>query len=341
MRWPIVAAAMACLPLMAFAQQPLVLSGEHEGFTRIVAPLATGQDWSVKQQGRSVTLSVTGAENGFDTSRVFDLIPRNRVRQIAPGLGQLEIQLGCDCRIAPFVFDDRFVVLDIADPGVSRPVAFVPVTTPPEEGTPQAEAPASIEPIRLPIASSSSARLLQESLEPLALPDLVRQPLDQQEQETLNQVQEQLARELGLATTRGLLSLKPGASLRGVVPDPPEEQLDPEPAEPEISAAAVATPNNMRVTSSMDLPGLSARPKEPQSLSGFSCPPNADVDIATWADDRPFDQQMGQARQDLYQEFDRLDAATAVNLARLYLHFGFGAEAYQILTLSPDVSQSR
>ncbi|MGB3314481.1 MAG: hypothetical protein WBB85_08705, partial [Albidovulum sp.] len=58
------------------------------------------------------------------------------------------------------------------------------------------------------------------------------------------------------------------------------------------------------------------------------------IAVERWGDDRPFAMQVSALRVELVEEFDRIDPATALKLARTYLHFGFGAEAAHIIDLA-------
>lgn len=361
-------------PLAVTAQQATVLSGEHNGFTRLVAPIPNGGRWTISQIGREVSFIVPEFDRGFDISEVYRLIPRDRVQDITPQPDGFVLSLGCDCRVAPFVSQDRFVVLDITSPGVPGSVPFVEKENPIELSSNETNNTArqglnsavpieidqsiarltdvaSERPNLLGITANDSPRvdlpLLTSQrpgvIQPLDLPALARAPLPENEQDVLEEVQERLVRELGSAATQGILNPIPGVSLPSLKRPQidlstitlPEEEPTPQPM-PEAIAGMV---NNMRISSSMDLPS-SARPNaNSQSLSGLSCPRNADVDLANWANDRPFHEQTGDYRRALYAEFDRLDEKAALSLAKIYLHYGFGAEAQQILRLSDDLAQ--
>lgn len=348
-----IAALFCVLPVIGWAQQAIVRSGEHRGFTRIVTQLPTGAVWDVDQVGRQVTLSVDAFFEGFDTSRVFDLIPRDRVAAVSPFPDRLEIDLACDCRVTRALVQGRFAVLDITSPGVSSALPFVALS--PEQPvqqadtTPQVDAPEPVTPEsasqtadRLPAFPQLSAASLPS---PRALPALARTPLAPEEQRTLADVQQRLAAEFGAAATRGLIDPAPGETL----PILRRPQIDPSglrsalPEEVEqASVDSAAEPaSNMRITSSMDLPGLNLGSGQDQALSGFSCPTDQALNISGWSDDRPFHTQMAEARQALFGEFDRLDEKVALRLAKLYLHFGFGAEAAQVLRLDAGLAQSR
>ncbi len=107
----------------AQAQTIVARSGEHDGFSRLVMRLPDGADWSLTQNGRSATLNIGAPNIVYDTSRVFDLIPRDRlaaIRQTAPGQ-PLRMDLGCNCEIRSYVLSNGYLVIDIRD-GNNEPV---------------------------------------------------------------------------------------------------------------------------------------------------------------------------------------------------------------------------
>ena len=71
------------------AQTVVTRSGEHKGFTRLVMRLPNGADWSLTQSGYAATNNIDAPEVVFDTSRVFNLIPRTRLQHLGKtGPGQ-------------------------------------------------------------------------------------------------------------------------------------------------------------------------------------------------------------------------------------------------------------
>ena len=109
----------------AEAQTIVTRSGEHSGFTRLVMRVPDQVNWSVTQNGRMATVNIGSDSAVFDTSRVFELIPRTRVadvRQAGPGQ-PLRIDLGCDCIVEHFQQGDGFLVVDVRD-GNGDPLPF-------------------------------------------------------------------------------------------------------------------------------------------------------------------------------------------------------------------------
>ncbi|MEP5731457.1 MAG: hypothetical protein ABJL67_19035 [Sulfitobacter sp.] len=357
MRFFLSAAILGCIPVGVLAQNAIVRSGEHVGFTRLVAPIPSGAEWSVVQTNREVKFESSDIATEFDVSDVFNLIPRDRVSSIVANEDGFVIQLACDCNVSPFLATDGFIAIDIASPGVTRPFPFVPVQQDVAEAEvievdqrTEEELPTPLQPnivakakptIELPITIQPEPLELTQQPVPLGIPDLARTPLSEKEQQSLTDVQEQLARELGIAATRGLLTPKPGVNL----PSFARPQIDTSVLEAESAAVPTEVEddqtnpnNNLRITSSLDFPRVSIPANVEQTLTGVTCPADVEFDISDWADDRTFDQQTGEARLTLYGEFDRLNHDAAKNLAQMYVHFGFGAEALQILALDPELA---
>ncbi|MDC0660135.1 hypothetical protein N6L27_19205 [Leisingera sp. SS27] len=140
MIWRVLATTAILMTSAAVHAQTIVTrSGEHKGFTRLVMRLPNGADWSLTQSGMTATVNIAAPEAVFDTSRVFNLIPRTRLQSLAQnGPGQpLRLQLGCDCTVASYVQEDGYLVIDIRDggkpatkPQFSTAAAVLPLTTP-------------------------------------------------------------------------------------------------------------------------------------------------------------------------------------------------------------------
>jgi len=84
----------------------------------------------------------------------------------------------------------------------------------------------------------------------------------------------------------------------------------------------------LRITTSMDH-GTPRAPRTGQAPD--SCPPQAHLDVPSWGGAGPFAVEVGRLNGALFGEFDRVREAEALQLARLYIHHGFGAEARQVL----------
>ncbi len=325
------------VPMVTLADPLFVQSGEHDKFTRLVTPLPDGTQWRVNKSGNQVTVTMEGHADGFNTGDVFDRIPRARIEALKQDADQLTLSLACDCNVATFLDRGSFLVLDVAEKGVPLEGTFVQVeeiTTEPQvvEVAPKS-APARSE-LRLPPLPVTLPKVVNTLN--FSQPSLDRGTLREREQFLLSEMQDRLAKELGTAATRGVLTPKPGR----VLPHLPQLIENEEPVEIAIVEEVLPETgplSNVRISSSLDRPAYenNAAPE----IAGFSCPAKGTFDVMEWGTKEPFALQIANAREGLYGELDRLNTQAAVQLAQRYLYFGFGAEAKQILELDPTMAK--
>ncbi len=101
----------------------------------------------------------------------------------------------------------------------------------------------------------------------------------------------------------------------------------------DLTSSVVDGSNNLKVTSVLDELRALQDLTEPEAKRQPKCVTNAELDFETWADPAPFAEQIVALREGLYLEFDKLDSARAIKLAKLYAYFGFGVETIQVLDL--------
>ncbi len=316
----------------ATAETITVRSGEHGDFTRLVFRLPAGADWSLDPIHRGIRLDLDGGDHRFDTDQVFRRIGRDRVagfRDRETGAG-LDITLGCDCPAQASMEGGRHLVIDLYDPKPNRPqtlkVGGRELAFPPENTLPL-QTPT----ISLHRFGTGKPALVDAAPVPSALPaPALQAPVSSNISEL------RLRQQIERAAAQGLLT-----------PTPPSVKLTAE-ASPSTDTAAPAIPETgptsepdgqlrprpfpqiLAVTAiDRDRPGYVPADPTPQT-----CIPDEDVDLSGWASDEPFGQQISHLRARLYGEFDRLDEQAALDLARAYLHFGFGAEARRALDLA-------
>ncbi len=317
--------AVACFaPAIGQAEPVFVQSGEHANFTRLVTQ-RQANDWTVTQSGREVVLTYPGFDQGFDTSRIFDFIPRDRIADVKASANSMTLTLSCDCVIGTFLERDAFVVIDVA---ATRADLQVPALSPSSDDAPGKDdvAPAAVKPQRPPNRTIPPLFATTEQLSP-------------EEIEILSDIGTRLAAEVTTAADRGLLNVDPNA-----LPDtPPKPQIDTrvfyenEDQQTTALPPALSPGANLRITTSRDLPGTFRDLTEIVSGSGNACPADTSLAISDWGNEEPFHVQIAQARQGLYGEFDRIDPQIALRLARTYLFFGFGAEARETLRIAPSL----
>ncbi|MCV3269878.1 tetratricopeptide repeat protein [Roseobacter sinensis] len=330
-------ASLAGLIALLFAgaahSNPIVVrSGDHEGFTRLVLRLPENVTWELIEEPGLKTISFRGHDAGFNVSRVFDVIPRDQLLEVRPYPSRLELDLSCVCDVNTFVERREFLVVDILDgpPLPPESTASAPrfITARPASGfnfgdllwsdfaSPDGEA----------IASNKSPAEQQ--------PDAIDPSVEARESEAafVEQTRQQLLAGLSNAASRGIL--EPATpDLNGVIGEeemPPAEEIF-DSSEEEIVVVAPEG-GNIRITSSRDTPRGAL--DGDLMTSGAVCASPDRVMVPEWGGEDPFHLQVAGMRRALYSEVDRLNPDQAIALARLYIFFGFGAEAKEVLSLS-------
>ncbi|WP_299779770.1 hypothetical protein [uncultured Roseobacter sp.] len=327
-------AGLTSLLLIAFATMasanPIVVrSGDHNGFTRLVMRLPAGVQWQVTESRGLKTITVSDHQEGFDTSRVFDVIPRNLLTGVRDYPSRLELELSCQCELNTFVERNEFLVVDILD-GPALP---------PLEAR-QASQFISAQ----PASRFNFGDLLwsefdapEDNDQRIITPDAPADYTSSPDLQTalIDQTRQQLMRGIGDATSRGILEpVTPDLQVFEQQSLSPQDQEIFDSSEQEV-ATAIPSTGNMRITSARDVPVSEAI--SDLMTSGQVCPNPSGVDLSSWGNDKPFGIQVAALRDTLYTEIDRLDPDKVKKLARVYLYFGFGAEAKQVLRLSDEV----
>lgn len=346
--------ALAVSALAVAAQQLALRSGAHEGFDRLVIPFEHPVAWRLGRRGGDYAIAATPEPGApapsYDLSQVFRRIRSDRLASLRQDPdGTLRLRIACACHATAFRYGPGWVVVDIADgppppdsrfevrlepltedttrprarpaapptlplslPDVTMPAALVPET--PGHAVPMRTG----RPVARPAAGVGEG--VSTGLPSADGPDVAAERVAR----GVAQARAELLADLDRAATQGLISIASAetgpavsVSLRAtptapIAPDPGQSpQLDAITAVDAVRAAALAD--------GQSLPGSAA------------CPPRDRLDIATWATDAPAAAQIGAARGAVLAEFDRPQPAAVLWLARLYLHFGFGAETAALL----------
>lgn len=313
------------LPRPVLAQVASVLSGEHDGFTRLVITLPIPGDWRLGRSDDGYVLDVAGRQPGFDLGRVFDRITRNRLSAIwaDPGDGRLNLGLACACHAIPFEYRPGVLVIDLRD-------------GPPPAGSA----------FELGLDGTAMAPLVAASpMRPRARSGLPPQSPDAQAFNWLDlRMQGQEGRS-GMAALPLPGPAMPDRSLLALEADllmdfsraAAEGLIDPVTRLPAAVPAAGrpdAPHGNLRLGDTLDArTALSAAPA--LAADGAACPDPGSLAIADWGDTRPVSLQFAESLADLTGEFDHPDPEQVTRATRFLLHIGFGAEARALVAAFP------
>ena len=306
------------LVFLAFGQTALgqtarVISGEHEGFTRLVIELPGPSGWTLGRtaMGYGFAANVTTGPD-YDLGRVWDLIPRTRLQslRVDPDNGALQLALACDCHVFPFEYRPGVVVLDIKDgpppAGSAFEQPFQPEAVSEVSAVPAAPTEAGYDWLAdLPDAAGRTATGMD--LPELATGSVSLQPL-----------RDQLLAQISRGAAQGIVEME--------MPGKAPELADPGLTDLPWSQIHIG-----------ELPGVEATPgggsTEPQVL--VECAPDAMLDLPAWgAGQSPLD-LLSASRSGFYGEFDEIQVETAVAAVRHHLYLGFGAEARQYADMVP------
>lgn len=342
----------------AVAKPIAVQSGEHEGFTRLVVTIDAQKDWTLERiPGRSYVLRIEGHEDGFDTKSVFGRIDRSRLSDLASEESEIRLDLACNCTVNAFRVNSSFVALDIKESdeseiaedwaqefhlrlgadllGSDRKYSYGPALFR-EEPAEDTETESLTEKVNIPVVAMKADRSsIQRELQHLGMPELSDEAAEPPSSNlALEAIESSLTEQVSLAATQGLLT--PRRDQR-VMPLPGQEGSTASKQAESKSAAAEISLENTQIHGAID--GADS-PFEHvlDRTSGATCPDPAHYAIADWSNGRAFTEQLATLRTSLYGEFDSLNEAAILPLARLYLHFGFGAEALQILSMTENAA---
>ena len=327
-RWAIMVAVWAAVP--AGAQPIRVRAGEHPGFTRVVLPGVADAGWRIGRVDGGYGVQIDGNDLNIDVSAAFAMIPRHRLTQIEPGPepGSLRLGIGCDCHLRAFVLARGALVIDIADGAPTAASAFelplrggdaaqgaiVPEPRDPlppfwRRTAPGANAPGNVLP---PPAPGPRADPPAENFRVGVSEDLLRWQLSR-------------------AIAQGLVTLSDAPLTDG----PVDAEAAVGPPEAADIAGDEGIPIADHVTAQTAFDRAFPDATRTMATDAAACPPADSLHVAAWGTDAEPLAQLVAARQALLGEFDRPNVQATIDLARLYIRFGWGVEARALVRAYP------
>ena len=327
----------------ANAQAIEIRSGEHDTFSRIVLSIPVGTDWALTRTGSLAELFIDLPAIRFDTSQVFNRIPKSRLLRVSqrqPGEA-LRLDIGCECKVTGFTQSGTLLVIDIQDPEkpnvsslqISKAAPrfwlrnFASMKTHKPKLTWDLE-PESTRKLTIPILANNlkiSKNVEIFTNETISITNTSELRLLSQ----IDRAAEQglLLRNAHISQTRGTKTTEIG-----------DKNDSPLPVEKMQSPSRVSIIS----TSSMEQ-GLAGFIDLEQQIVAqmFSCMSANLVALPDWGNASSFGTQVGNRRSFLFGEFDTIDQHALIDLTRNLLFFGFGAEAKRTLDLFTGDKQTR
>jgi hypothetical protein len=317
------------LPHLAVAAPIRVQTGEHPGFTRMVFRIAKGSEWTLGRTETGYGLRIPEGD-GYDLQGFFDLIPKTRIADIVQNRsGEFEFVVPCDCRAEGFLVGDDVLVIDVSDGSPLSSSRFEERIVNSDDRLPYIIENTPILPVISTMSPLRSLTLISDApdvptVEPPAL-DIESFDAD------LAALENSISQSLASGLTQGVLALGQ--------PDDEEISIDHALRE-QLRAAQLGVPG-INARTNLDTNAIPDAALFPATQSGDQCLPSSFFDVGEWADERPFSDQIGEARKSIISEVDRIDEVAVLRLARLFVFFGFGQEAIRTLDLDGVRSQER
>jgi hypothetical protein len=334
--------------LPALAQNVVVRTGEHEGFTRLVLDFPTRRDWQGQAREDGITLTFPGQSPAFDLSRAFDRLTQGRLAAIdAPdGSGQLDLTFGCACATRMFWHGGSMLVIDILTLAIPEPL---PAQS--RRARAKADGSAGLIPSTMTRPVSSAARWVASGIvPPPATTEVAVPPVAPVPDDMLWTARRTLLEQIAHSANHGLVE---PLRAHGHDAEPPAPPTPPTAAAETITSDGMETGSearltkvlpsdprgNLRVMGTIDPAPRLAVSAAPPGLLATACLPEELLDVATWGERAPLPDQIGALYPRLSGEFDVVNPEVALHLARLYIYFGFGREARQVVSLIPSDAQ--
>ncbi|MGO4908465.1 hypothetical protein ACEN2J_09050 [Pseudorhodobacter sp. W20_MBD10_FR17] len=297
------------------SQTVVVRSGEHDGFTRLVASWPSNKEWRLFRTREGYDLVIDSKDVQYDLADAFKRITKRRIAEMNAQADTLHIMLSCECYAAPIALQAGVLVVDIVDGSPPDGSAFeldrdgrtaaplssleiAPETTRTTDNPEEKQ-------LSTDVASAiKNAARHTPSLPPTRI--LAAEP-------SLDHVRNEL-----------LLQLSKGVAA-GVVDAVDKIKSD------EQDREGHALEKNIRIKREMGLVAGASRPSEDEmTAAGNACIPDDKLNIGNWADPSNVAAEFANNTTGLVGEFDHPEADAISRAMRYYLSLGFGAEARQI-----------
>jgi|GEM_PF-3316541 len=354
----LIVSALICLHMgtsASWAQQSTasIRAGEHPTYSRLVIPLATDLAWELRTFGRDATLMLPTDAISYLTDSVFDRIPRSRLSSLetetVAGDTFLRLQLLCDCDVSAKT-EGRSLILDISDKDKDQPQPEQTQTTDtlarPTPRPESAEASAA-QNQTTPPPSDLAERLLsqlnkaaEQGLIELNDPEPNAPATQDPTNETMNQalIEGTQPPESGLQPVEETLD-----GLEGVAERIEQGLIKTLGADDFASSVRIQIPEEFKIPETQDsrLANSAKRNADVDQQNQDHCIDDELLDVAYWADQRPYSEQVAVLQARVFGEFDEPDSDAILQLARFYIFFGLGTETTSLLKdLKLDQDQS-
>lgn len=318
----IIALIFLFLPAVTFAQTTVVRSGEHSGFTRLVLTSVSQGSWNVLETNNEILIDLKRENPSVDTSQAFDRINQTRIQSINVERSIVRLKKACECGAKVYEANSDLLVIDVFEDPQLYNAENAEIPTPNEA---VADVPSTAELMIESLDDDSGESQVNLQIQPVP----VEKETPTHTAQDLSELRHDMSSELAAALTRGLLNPDPAGSKSNRNLESPSSGAAQGRVEQTLFGSDQTTSHlhNLNAQLATIMPGK-------KKSAGRDCAVGSAFDIASWKPEEEFLVELSNLRRALYQEFDMVDEAVALELARLYAYSGFGAEALSLIALS-------
>ncbi|PZX09982.1 hypothetical protein [Celeribacter halophilus] len=361
---------LALMPQVLFAEVITVRSGEHAGFSRLVMQFSAKTDWAFGRSEQGYEFHVPDEDIYFDTSAVFQRIPRQRIANVKGGNAYLQVVIPENVHADVFELREGRVVIDIKDgapdassefeqPLIDHVNGDETVLSPLEGGEGKDAVSVPVAPDII-ISGEGDDGFVSAADEWVSDEELIGEadrnfPLDggrfqknkasnalldaedafSENLDDVSDLERRLLEQIGRAVSQGLLEPEVSQADRaenGTI-EPQEEAVSADSGNREtiISEEDTVELSHIHIQSSMDRERGGASELKIIEGSRSICLDDRQVQISQWGRAVEDGQSLSHLRAKILGEFDRPDPKGIRDLARYYLYLTFGAEAKSVL----------
>lgn len=309
MRASLAAVAVVLSAALAQAETVRVYSGEHADFSRIVLVFHDTVGWSTTKSPTGFDVQFDRKDIALDLNGIFDSMSKARIQGVDydPATAILSLKADCRCQIEVTEAGQRTLAIDVraataAELQDDTLTATAPRIVPFPFGLSSAQVPISDSPLFQP---------------PQPLPDTAPPPgleLTTEPSPRLAALETALLEQLERAVNEGVAEIAGGK------------------AKPAHGTGADDQPGLSSLEERKHIRSRTVYETEMQlEEKGPGCYGPELLDVASWAPADDPSRALADARTGLVSEIDQPETDKVLNLVKVYLAFGFGAEANAVI----------
>lgn len=345
-----ISAGFVFFGISAIGETIPVISGEHDGFTRLVLTVDPTKPWRLQNSADRSNL-IFEESHDFQSGEIFDRIPRSRLKDVTTStsaeVSMFSMDLNCKCEVNAYSYQNAHIIVDISDPSqdvlAAEPSAspakletyFSPDPLPDlslEIDTQRPDFP-YFQSFTMDGYSHEEPEIADEIMPEPVHVEMVVEDVDPELQKTVDEARDALIRQLSFAADQGLLDFKPDeTSVDEEIPDIDSMQHEGFPeTEDAYTASSMEDLANQEQISIQSVYDTSHKDDSPTDNSGKICFQDFEFNIQNWASGENFSEELSMLRVDQIGEFDVTNIGKLDELIKLYIRYGFGAEAKYLI----------